>query len=362
MEISELEKYRPLYLSMERMGAGRILKEFLRRDLRQTLPFSVSHGVDFGHCFDAMDIEDIEPVHWAYNDVIKDRVSGKKNYILAPHPWAILHQKLGEERGAGTLIIGPPPGVDNDRKLYDLIRHCNIGKANILIKGVGNYLGSIEFWKSKGVEPVTAGFRDIEFYDRLFSLLSRYDRVIGSNLSSAIVFAASIGKKIEFVDGFSYEFYDRGDYLNRVNFESEDARSFIKFFFYGGGRERKELSQNLLGYEYLSCSKMINNNIENVLSELKSPVYVSNNKKPFHLLRLFAAVKFNRPGLIRSDFFSLVRNYFFSNGHKNKVCKVELNELSAWLNGVSSDNFQITPTPYVKGVTVPGQAVTQYPE
>ncbi|WP_377347483.1 hypothetical protein [Pistricoccus aurantiacus] len=336
------------------MGSADLFRNFVGEIQDFPVALSISHGVDFGHCFGVMDIDNIEPIHWSCNQEIHDKASKIKPSIIAPHPWAILAGQGLPEAGRGTLVIGPPPGPENDERLYNLIKDRLIDDVSILIKVRGNYQNSMDFWKSKGITPVTAGGRDEDFYVRLYKLLSKYRAVVGVTFSSALIFAASIGKEVSLINGYCYRFYDVGNYKEKVNFSSSSARRVVKNFLDGSFSDKTELSRYLLGFSYLNESIKIKNHYLEVLNSLKEPFFSNKSYKAINFFKINFAIFSGRHGLIKKNMIELLFHF------KSKdISLVELCEICAWTSEIST-SIKIKKVQWKKGVTVPGYAVVQY--
>ncbi len=233
VDIEVLRRYSRLYKSSYNMGSARILRHYLELDESFPIPLSLSHGVDLNNWHEAADVRSIEPIHWSYNNVIHQRALNVKASLRLPHPWLLLREGRAPARGMGTLVIGPPPGDSNDSALQRCLNMSGIKDYDILEKYRGNVSSSIAFWERNGINVVSAGSTDQLFYERLFSLIDRYEYVISGTLSSALVFAAAIGKKCRVLENYTYSAYDVANYANNV-FKSEIAEKFLRTRYWRG--------------------------------------------------------------------------------------------------------------------------------
>lgn len=336
------------------MGADKIFNIYSGAPCEQVVPLSISHGIDFGHCYGPMDITSIEPIHWSYNEYIHRDAIKIKPSLLAPHPWAMIVEKRSISVGAGTLIIGPPPGVENDMNLLHLIKDKVFGDTSILIKARGNYIPSIEFWRCRGITPICANNLTNHFYLDLFDLISKYRTIIGCYFSSALIFAASIGKDIELIRGYRYETYDTQNYLKKINFDSDRARSIVQTFLLGDQQKIQISSRELLGMDMALQSKKILAEYLDLIKTLRRPFYSTSGSLSLMAKQKIAMIM-QKPGVINLSIPTIMHRLI-----KKKIIKKEIDELSIWADSPNSNNLMITPVPYKKGITEPGNAVSQY--
>ncbi|MBL8919451.1 MAG: hypothetical protein JNJ54_11355 [Myxococcaceae bacterium] len=355
MTPSDLKPYEALYRTGRLMGANRALREFLGWPEHFPLPLSISHGVDFGHCFHPMDVDSAEPIHWATNERMVKLARMVKPSILAPHPWALLTRTAQLETGKGVLVIGPPPSPANDSRLHDLIRDYSPRETTILVKARGAYRDSIAFWQNQGFHTITAESQDGGFYQRLHSILSAYERIVSPTFSSAAIFAAALGKAVDLLRGFSYTAYEPADYENEVNLSSPDARAVVKVFCGKSQTQATQTAQDLLGFGALADSRRVRNELLEEIQQLQRPVYANPKSSVPVILRQEAARLLNKPGLLRFSTRQIVRTL-----RRKHICIMQINEIDVWLHGKTDNNFTLTPVPYMPGVTVPGAAPAGY--
>lgn len=355
MRFEDLNQYKIFYGINNNKGVSDIFNNYMGLDSSNAVPLSISHGVDFEHCYDAMDVYSPPPIHWAYNHRIYERSKKVKPTLLMPHPWSILIDQMKLKPGKGTLVIGPPPGRSNDTKLYELIKNDIDSDWSILVKGKSGANQSIDYWKLRGVKPVTVGSNsNLSFYEDLLIILSEYENIIACTFSSALIFAASIEKNIFFLEGYSYKNYDVSNYLEKVNFRSSYSRFVVDTFVKSSKDTTSGLAKEILGFELLNQKKRIKEDYLNIISKLDSPVFCFSNNKNFFKIKLYLSKILSKPGGINKSF----KDYFFDN--KKSIVEMEINEISVWLNGVNDQNFNCRTTRFVKGVTIPGTAVDKY--
>jgi hypothetical protein len=346
---NRFQKYSKVYTSSQHAGAAYILNKSFGYPSEQVVPLSISHGVDFDHCSSAMDVRSNEPLHWAYNDSIGKRASEVKSVVRLPHPWWFVTKDREANRGEKILVIGPPPGEINDTRLLALLRrHYKLKDLEILIKNRGVVDRSKEFWMANEVETVSAGQQDALFYERLAQLLAGYEKIVCPTFSSAGIFAAAMGKPVSYLGGYKYFAYDSASYLNIVNFRSASARRIVKAFVHQDQVTITRLAQQLLGFENRPLDSLKSDYVR-AISEIKKPT--SSNSFLASLNRELA-IFFGKPGLAGKSGGEVLSRIF----RPQKVALIEIDELSVWLNGLSSNNFSLSLIPYVKGRTEPGLA------
>lgn len=354
MTNERLERYRPLYNSARRMGSARILREYLDLPSDFVVPLSIAHGVDMNHTSTAMDVDAHEPLHWSYNALIHERARLRKPSVRLPHPWLMLRDLHGTGlTGSGVLVIGPPPGRSNDLSLHEQLGIEGFSSFDILLKYRGDAERSREFWESRNVSVKSAGVQDEDFYDRLYRLLQEYEYVVGCTLSSALFYAAAIGKKCLVLENYRCSAYETPDYLTRADFSSPTGRNFLKLLRDRRHAEATAMAADVLGSEFLRDPKDMARELEQAITSLAGPIHHSGNTA--WLLQKAAealALATGKTGLIRLSPRGLITRNL-----RKQVCVMYINEIDVWLSGLNADNFQLKKVPYVKGVTEPGWAV-----
>jgi hypothetical protein len=348
----DLNKFDFFYKNSSYLGASTLLKKFLKLDPNILIPASVSHGVDYYHSHFAQDIDAIEPLHWSCRKDI-DHV---KPTFIAPHPWSI-NFSLSDysAKGKGTLVIGPPPSQENDVNLLKLLKQYSIKNFDILIKPKGNYLDSMIFWEKNGISTLSAGAPDYLFYERLASIISRYQTIVCPSISSALFFSASIGKNITVIPEYTMKVYENMNLLQEWDASSEKASNIVKTIISGNSKEICDLSQFLLGFDYLDEAKQITQNIDKLMLNLKNPFNQYKENTIPYFLREFLTIHTKKPRIMRMDF----RDYFdlLSRGHVGvmTVCDFDMR-----LNGKNDKNFSLQRVKFIPGKTEPGFGYKQY--
>jgi hypothetical protein len=349
MTPERLARYQRLYASPRYMGAGNLLRRFLDLPADAPIPLSVAHGVDLGHCHRPMDVDSIEPIHWSYNRVLHEEARQVKPSILAPHPWAILAHGKPAVSGRGVIVIGPPPSPENDHRLYDLIKDDLREDWSILVKARGNYRGSLDFWQSKGVKPITAHGPDDTFYERLYGILSSYRTVVGCTFSSALPFAASIGCEVVIVRNYVYDVYEPVRYEEEVNFASPRTRALISCIASDDPAQKTSECRTLLGFDMLDQQERIRNDLREAMRALERPFHKNpHNPLPYKISEVLA-MRLGKQGALRyspRDVLDLVRS--------QEIIVMRISDIDVWLNGKDGQNYQQLPTSTREKVAIPG--------
>ena len=334
----KLISFKYLYMSAKLCGSDKILLNYLNLPVNTILPLSLSHGIDMGHCFYAMDIYQPEPIHWAYNNEIFKNSKNIKKTILAPHPWAIILSEKKISNGFGTLIIGAPPGKINDTRLFERLKDEQISNYTILVKARGLNLAeeSISFWKERGVDTITAGSQDDLFYYRLFDILNTYEEIIFTTFSSAVFFALSMGKKVKFLEGYHYLSFDTLSYKDLVNLNSVYTKKVIGKILKSSHEVRVDIAKEMLGFNFLNEKSFVKEKILFEIGNLKMPYYVRDKNKIKELFKVNLSLLFKKREVINNKISDIILSRFY----KNNLIIKEVNEFSVWLDGPTIDNFK----------------------
>lgn len=354
MKITDLRKYDSLYILSKKMGSGNILKSYLELDDNLPLPLGISHGVDMNHLHEVQDISSIEPLHWCYNESIAKRAHGIKQCACLPHPWIMLKElNLRQTSSNELLIIGPPDGKTNNLNLLKSLKKKNINKGDILIKQRGDVDISKNFWINEGYGVVTAGNSNDEFYNRLFSLISKYERVLSCSMSSALIFSAALGKKCSVLEDFSMTTYELSSYSSFINFKGSVAPIMLEMINKGSDADLINFTENLLGIGYLDQPIELKNKLLINFEKIQAPIH-HHISRPFFLKKLYEiiALKLNKPSLTKMKLIDILKS--FSNP---KVSMVTKNEISIYLLGMNDSNFSSSTVKYQDKITEPGRAI-----
>ncbi|MBH1966142.1 MAG: hypothetical protein I8H77_17485 [Comamonadaceae bacterium] len=241
--------------------------------------------------------------------------------------------------------------------LKKLSENYELSTVDVLLKHRGEIEGSINFFKKNGVGVVSAGVGDSHFYNRLFSLLSRYRKIVGCTFSSAITLAAAIGKSVEFIENYSYEYYDVENIYDFVNYESPKAREFVLNFINASDSERTKLARNILGSDFLESPEIMRRKYLLALASSEHLLHHKRNHTFARKLLISLGEKTSRPGIVR-----LGAGLEGFSKSRRKIMRIKVDELSVWKNGVSPENLSFNLEDFVPGVTIPATAVSKYSE
>lgn len=182
----------------------------LAQDL-DVLPISISHGLDFGASSLPMDIVNLNPYHWAYNlHIFNETSRHKKIPVDLPHPWALAIKLYQSQKRYSThpiLIIGPPPSINNDRRLLSALHNIGIFSANILVKprGLSHVVeNSLKFWRENGFNPIILErFSEFHFF-KLLRLIDSHKVVYFPYLTSILPIAVLLQKECRAVLNYRF--------------------------------------------------------------------------------------------------------------------------------------------------------------
>jgi len=336
-------------------GAAAIFNAFAGRPEGAPVPLSLSHGVDFNHCHAPMDLASIEPIHWCCNERIYARAAPVKPALLAPHPWIMLARSKPVPAGSGTLVIGPPPGPANDLALLPLLRQYGRDRATVLVKQVGAHRESARFWQSHGFEVTSIAPRGGMLYQSMLEVLSRFDSVVGFTFSSALVFAAAIGRNVQLVRGYRYRSYFSSDHFGLVDYGAADAQAVVQTFCGGDAAGKLACAEHLLGADLPIAPSELRERLASQVQQLQFGLYGLSWAPAWlkHVLFRLAA-DLDKPALARFD-----RETFEKLVGRREVFDVEMDETATWIAG-STARLVMVRRPYVPGETEPGTAVERY--
>ena len=257
--------------------------------------------------------------------------------------------------GEGTLIVGPPPGPVNDEALFRLIEG-KINKPAILIKARGEIDGSIQFWRDRGVTPVTAGAPNDGFYDRLITLLASHRTIVGPTFSSALIFAAAIGRDIQIVRGFTHRTLEGRDYENEVNWASSRAQKIVRLFTGADQAEIQRTARHLLGADLEFDRRAKIAELEEVVGALSSPFWMDPDiRMPPPFFRRALAMASGKIGFLNAGVGA-----YLNRARRTHLAIMIVNEFDVWLNGKSSSNFVLEPIVADGTKAVAGRAAEGY--
>lgn len=353
MRSAELARFEPLYRAARYYGAGDILRRHLGVGADYVVPLSLCHGVDFGQSREPCDVHGVEPIYWACHADMHDRAKRIKPSVAIPHPFL-----LAAEAGLKTeqlLVIGPPPGQDNDRRLLSALRAEGIAGGSILVKKRFGWQGSNAFWSENGFVPLTLGDPATYTYADMARFFGRFREVVGCTVSSAVVFAAAIGADVHLLRNYHFTAYELLSAEHILDTGTDMARQFI-LTLVGGDQEAKvRASRSFLGAELDATPREMRAAIEEAIATLQMPVYFQERLPRLAAWLLQeAALRLDRPGLIATPLRDRLRY------GRPRVGVMRMNEVDFWINGKNGANYSITRMPFVPGVTVPGNPPDPY--
>lgn len=360
MDQGQLRRFAHFY--EDRTGAHSILRRYLGLSEDYVLPVGISHGIDYGQSHSVQDVHCIEPIYWAYNKRLFEAAKPIKSAIEIAHPLllAMAGQALPEP-SCEALLIGPPPGPENDRRLLKLIGKDARASTTILVKPLPGYRQSIEFWENEGFHAITSAGRTGPLYAKLLDLLARYNEVRCCTFSSAAILAAAMGKKVTLLRGYFFGAYEGVGAIGKLSPRSQLSVDVVRTFASGTPKEVSATAKNMLGAQLDMDPGSLWSSVEEHIERLPEPLHFEQKyPRPLRKLISEAALWMDRPGLIRPSFLDLVRGRLKHPRLGLQVYEVERDEIACWLEGFSQENFRLKRVPSVRGVTVPGTAVEPY--
>ena len=199
------------------------------------------------------------------------------------------------------------------------------------------------------MNTVSAGPGDEGFYLRLHETLSRFDRIIGCNVSSALFFAASIGKPLEVITDYEFRAYQRPDFLEFVNFRSSKSKEIVRILVHGDDDLRYRVTRDLLGFSLLSEEEQCRSEFIDALGEVTSYFYPPRPRLISRLLGNLALYS-GRPG-----FVNVSLNAIFSEIFDRRMYEMKVNDISLWLDGPNDENLSLKLVRPKGGMTVGGK-------
>lgn len=356
----DLRRFAPLYRNTRYLGAADTLRRHLGVGDDYVLPLGLTHGVDFGHIDPCQDLMTIEPIHWAHNPSVLAAARTIKPSVAIPHPFMLVLLDRTPQPGSGMLVIGPPPGPTNDRRLLaELRKFTTPRRLTMLVKPRGDHRRSMDFWRSNGIEPITMAEFGPSTYETMFDVLEPFETVIGCTFSSVVICAAAMRRRIKLLRGYRYDCFDLiepSGSFESVNWGARAARSVVRAFVNEEQEAIHSLARRLLGSDLDADPSRLLGSLEQMIGSLRSPVFSPKSRAPLAaLVRREAALRLNKPALVRFAIAELLRARF-----SRQVYARDLDEIGLWLDGPNDGNFAERRVGYVKGVTEPGAAVDAY--
>lgn len=356
MRHTALARYSPLYRASRYYGADKILRRHLGVGEDYVLPLGLCHGVDFGHLSEPGDVRSPEPLYWAYNHDLLVEARDIKPAVAIPHPFLLAANQGSVDQKADILVVGPPPGRENDRRLLEALDRLGVQCADILVKRRVGWEGSGQFWQSNGFRPVSLNEPQLATYDDMVDLFGSYRHVIGCTVSSAIIFAAALGARITLLKDYLYSAYEVSGYDEMLPTDLTRARRFVGTLTDGTDEAKHSAARSILGSDLDHRPARIRAELEEAIRKLDDPVYVSpGDPMPIRWLLREAALLLGRPGIVSTPWRERLKR-----SRTGRIGIMKMNEVDYWLNGRTKDNFSLRPCAFVPGATEPGNAVDPY--
>lgn len=342
-----LNRYAGLYTSSP-MSKG-ILCRYLGLSKDAVIPLSISHGIDFDHESLPQDINNSEPLHWAYNERILKRAENIKPSVSISHPWLLLHELNGRPKSTNNgrkLMIGPPPSRCNDEALLRALNSQGVTVNAILLKSRGSekLRDSYSFWKKAGIDTLSAGSRDDEHFLKLMEIFSNFEYVVAPVYSSAIALASSMGCKIILLKNYSHVSYSlRSLDLIRMC-DSNLMKSYLRTI--DNLNEYKiatEMSREILGQAFLKPKGEVMTTLRGKMDSVRMPLNIPSAGNNVVLRNILAQIALlsGRSSFLKYGLLNGIK-YRVSGTHNALQCK-KMNLIDALLNGLNESNLQVRP-------------------
>lgn len=244
------------------------------------LPLTIPHGVDFYHLRRDLDVDCHEPIYLAVREDIAERVANTKQVLRFPHPWLLAIQSHVRSNGAGTLFLAPPPSEHDFQLLYDAIPSGDYAKPwGVLIKEREAKAGDFEWWSARGFTTHSAGkIADQNFYQNLKEIISRYELVASPNMSSALIFAVAMGKKVQAIPDIELmqlDVYSIEKYAVLEGVEVEKVRHVWTQLLSNDQAAAINQARELLGYQYMDSPERLRERFIAATNSVTMPVHLS---------------------------------------------------------------------------------------
>lgn len=351
-----LASYASLYTAPQLYGAANVLRRHLGVSDDFIVPLTIPHGVDFGQVSGPLEVNGIEPIYWAYNQHLAEEAREIKPVVEIPHPFLLAARGQAVPLSSGPLIVGPPPGPQNDSRLLRSLRRAGITGGTMLVKPRGPSASSCDFWHGHGFATTSLGTLSTTTYGSMVDLLGRFSPVIGPTMSSVLTFSAALGAEVVILRDYVCRTYEVPDVERILPQTNPRARDYVSVFTGRDQLLKLQRARQILGGDLDDDPGRILEQLQSAVATLQSPVHFpARYPRPVRALLLQAARRLKRPGLILEPLSSRIRRL-----GRPTVSIMTLNEIKYWLEGPSDENVRFETAEYVAGRTIPGLAVDQY--
>lgn len=328
----KFEKFNSIYLSEKLLGSGKIYKKYLGIPESFKLPLTIPHGIDFFTGLNRIDYHSYEPIYICFNEKIFKNIKNKKYSLRFPHPWLILTINKKIKTGKGTIFISSASSSFHDNQLLKKIKTGNFEKPfSILLKNRNNLIETKKWWLSKNIKPFCAGsMTNKYFYENLFNILNPQKHIAVISMTSAAVFAASIGKKIICISNFVTKIVDSQE----IFYHKPGSKAFLytrntwQKLLSSNKNISKKTALNLLGIEFLKTKKELNNELYNSLNNCNKLFHINtHNILIYNILKICMYLKLP---IIKyyKNFFLRLKNKILKLIKFKTVCVVEIDDFA----------------------------------
>jgi hypothetical protein len=266
-----------IFQSPRLFGSGAIVKNYLRLPAEHVLPMTIPHGIDTYINAVDLDLMSPEPLYLAMRADISERMSKIKQTILFPHPWFLMDE-MEPAGSAGTLFVAPPPSIEGFEQMYQEIERRHYPKPwGILLKDRGLEAGDFDWWGQKGFAAHSAGsIYEPAFFYNLRKIFSRYELIASPNMSSAVVFAAALGKRATAIPDVNIELLDVAGWRESMHLADPGGRvrqTWMNLLSEDVAVAQQQ-ARDLMGYRYLDSPEGLRERYLEAVARLDRKVYL----------------------------------------------------------------------------------------
>lgn len=249
------------------LGVDEIIRNYLRLPAGTILPITIPHGVDFGHLQRPLDIHAINPIHLASTETSARAAAAYKVVLRFPHPWLFLVRHMAVPQGAGTLFIAPPPCRHAFEVMAEHVREGTYEQPwGVLIKDRGAAAEDFLWWEARGFRTHTAGSaQESAHFLKLRDILALYKHVASPNMSSAVVFALTLGRTASAIPDVTLESLETGDYEESLRLMAPDMSAVWRNLISDNVGVAVAEAEALLGIEFWADKEILRERLVSVI-------------------------------------------------------------------------------------------------
>ena len=275
---------KPAYRSEKLFGAGKIFRTYLGLAPDEPLPLTIPHGVDIYVSRVPLDLHSTEPLYLATREDIAARVARYKAPLLFPHPWFMMEPLDAQATPSGTLFLAPPPLQSTFDQLHEAALRSAYPKPwGVLLKDRALTDEQLDWWKRRGYETHTAGPIVAEdFYYRLRSTLARYETIASPLMSSALVFAAEMGRRLVAMPDIDVAYIDVPNLTSLIDFDDEEGlvhRVWSNLLSADPAVSTAQ-ARDILGHQFMDTPARLRSAYRDAVARLHKPIHLHPVRSP----------------------------------------------------------------------------------